>query len=181
MWVKNAAFVAIAVGLLLVQGNLFRITGLITGFFDVQNTTPSLVLPLVVFLGVHEPSMARGALLSFAIGYTTDLFASAPIGLFTFTSMTVWWLARVAGVRLSAQTLPTQVFLGFVFSIFEAAIILMLLAIFGLDPQRPVELVRTWFPHAVVTALCSPLVFRLAHRLQQSGTPTVRTSEGGSQ
>lgn len=175
MWVKNAAFVAIAVALLVVQGNLFRIFGL----FEVQTVTPSLVLPLIVFLGVHESSMARGALLSFTFGYATDLFGSAPIGLFTFTSMTVWWLARVAGVRLSAQTLPTQVFLGFAFSLFEAAIILMLLAIFGVDPQRPVELVRTLVPHAGATALCSPLVFRLAHRLQQSGTSTVRTSDGG--
>lgn len=175
MWVKNAAFVAIALALLIVQGNLFRIFGL----FEIQTVTPSLVLPLIVFLGVHESSMARGALLSFTFGYATDLFGSAPIGLFTFTSMTVWWLARVAGVRLSAQTLPTQVFLGFAFSLFEAAIILMLLAIFGVDPQRPVELVRTLVPHAGATALCSPLVFRLAHRLQQSGTSTVRTSDGG--
>lgn len=175
MWVKNAAFIAIAIALLVAQGNLFRVFGLL----EIQTITPSLVLPLIVFLGVHESSMARGALLSFTFGYATDLFGSAPIGLFTFTSMTVWWLARVAGVRLSAQTLPTQVFLGFAFSLFEAAIILMLLAIFGVDPQRPVELVRTLVPHAAATAACSPLVFRLAHRLQQSGTSTVRTTDGG--
>src|SRR5690606_40368264 len=165
---RNAAFIAIGVALLLIQGNFYRITGPLY----VHGMTPSLVLPLIIFLGVHEASMARGAVISFALGYATDLFASAPIGLFTFTSMTVWWLARVAGVRLSAQTLPTQVFLGFAFSLFEAAIILMLLAIFGVDPQRPVELVRTLVPHAAATAVCSPIVFRLAHRLQQSGTST---------
>lgn len=175
MTLRNAAFIAVAVGLLLLQGNLFRLTGL----FEVQGITPSLVLPLVVFLGVHEPSMARGALLSFTFGYATDLFGSAPIGLFTFTSMAVWWLARVAGVRLSAQTLPTQVLLGFAFSLFEAVILLMLLAIFGNDPQRPVELFRVVLPHALATAAVSPVIFRLAHRLAQAGSASVRPAEGG--
>ena len=45
------------------------------------------------------------------LGYcSTDLLAGAPIGLFTFVSVAVWWLARVAGVRLTAQTwLTTRV------------------------------------------------------------------------
>ena len=171
---RNAAFIAIGVALLLIQGNFYRITGPLY----VHGMTPSLVLPLIIFLGVHEASMARGAVISFALGYATDLFASAPIGLFTFTSMAVWWLARVAGVRLSAQTLPTQVFLGFAFSIFEAAIVLMLLAIFGIDPQRPIELFTIILPHAFTTAACSPFIFRLAHRLQQGGIVTARSSEG---
>lgn len=173
---RNAAFIAIGIALLLVQGNLYRLMGP----FYVHGMTPSLVLPLVIFLGVHEPSMARGAVISFALGYATDLFGSAPIGLFTFTSMAVWWLARVAGLRLSAQTLPTQVFLGLAFSLFEAAIILMLLAIFGIDPQRPVELFTIILPHALTTAAFSPLIFRLAHRLQQGGTLTARGSEGST-
>jgi rod shape-determining protein MreD len=170
---RNAAVLAIGVALLLVQGNLFRLLG----FLPLAGTTPNLILPLVLFLGVHESSMARGALLSFVLGYTTDLFGSAPIGLFTFTSVAVWWLSRVAAVRLSAQTLPTQMVLALVFAVVESVIILTLLTIFGQDPQRPVEIARTVLPHALSTALFAPFVFRIAHKLHQ-GALAPKPGEG---
>jgi rod shape-determining protein MreD len=164
---------AIGVALLLLQGNLFRVLG----FIPMAGLTPNLVLPLVLFLGVHETSMARGALLSFGLGYTTDLFVAAPIGLFTFTSVAIWWLSRVAAVRLTAQTLPTQMVLAFLFTIVESAVTLTLLTIFGQDPQRPVEIVRTVVPHALSTALFAPFVFRLAHKLHQ-GAIGAKPGEG---
>lgn len=172
---RNAAVLAIGVALLLLQGNLFRILGPL----HIPGSTPSLVLPLVLFLGVHESSMARGALLSFGLGYATDLFASAPIGLFAFTSVSIWWLSRVAAVRLTAQTLPTQMFLAFVFALVESAIVLTLLTIFGQDPQRPVEISRMVLPYAVSTALLSPPVFRIAHKLHQGALVPQRPADGG--
>jgi rod shape-determining protein MreD len=154
---------AIGIALLLIQGNLFRLLS----FIPVAGLTPNLVLPLVLFLGVHESSMARGSLLSFGLGYTTDLFAAAPIGLFTFTSVAIWWLSRVAAVRLTAQTLPTQMVLALLFALVESAMILTLLTIFGQDPQKPLEISRTVLPHAASTAVLAPFVFRVAHKLHQ--------------
>jgi rod shape-determining protein MreD len=156
--------------LLLVQANLYRVFGPLGGVIGVRwlhGLTPDLVLPLVVFLGVHEPSMARGALLAFAIGYAKDTLAGAPIGLFTFVSVAVWWLSRIAGVRLTAQTWLTRVSLGFVFSVIEGALLLVLLAVFGSDNRRPIELASIVLPHACSTGLLSPLLFLLAQRLRQ--------------
>jgi rod shape-determining protein MreD len=164
---KSAAFVAVGILLLLLQGNLYRVLGP----SGVHGATPNLVLPLVIFLGVHEPSMARGALLAAGLGYALDLFASAPIGLFTFVSVAIWWLSRVAGVRLTAQTALTRMSLAFGFALVESAIILTLLAIFGSDTKRPVEIGSIVFPHAIATALCAPFVFKLAQRLYQGGAP----------
>jgi rod shape-determining protein MreD len=172
---RNAAVIAIGIALLLVQGNLFRFLG----GLNVHGITPNLVLPLIVFLGVHESAMARGALLAFGLGYATDLFASAPIGLFTFSSVAVWWLSRVTAVRLSAQTLPTQVFLASVFSLIESAILLTLLAIFGIDAQRPLEIATVIVPRAITTGVVSPIVFRIAHRLYQ-GVGAPRGADGGA-
>src|ERR1043165_1882657 len=101
---RSAAYLGLALLLILVQANLYRLIGPIgalVGARWVHGITPSLVLPLVVFLGVHELSMARGALLAFGIGYLEDTLSGAPIGLFTFVSVAIWWLARVAGVRLT--------------------------------------------------------------------------------
>jgi rod shape-determining protein MreD len=167
---------AIGVALLLIQGNFFRFLGPLS----VHGITPNLVLPLIIFLGVHEAAMARGALLAFGLGYATDLFASAPIGLFTFTSVAIWWLSRVTAVRLSAQTVPTQVLLTALFSLIESSMVLTLLAIFGVDSQRPVEISTIVIPRAISTGLVSPFVFRIAHRLYQGTTAPSRATESGA-
>src|SRR5258706_14233397 len=109
---RSAAYFAVAILLLLVQSNLYRVLGplgLLVGERWVHGATPSLVLPLVVFLGVYEPSMAKGAFLAFSIGYAEDVMATAPTGLFEFVHVTVWWLSRVAGARFTAQGWLTRV------------------------------------------------------------------------
>ncbi len=172
---RNIAFIAVGLLLILVQGNLYRVLGR----FDIHGATPSLILPLVIFLGVHEPSMARGAGLAFALGYLLDIFASAPIGLFTFVMVVVWLVSRGAGVRLTAQTVLTRMSLAFVFSIVESAVVLTLLAIFGADTKRPLEIGTVVLPRAVATALFAPLIFHIAQKLHQS-TATVHGSAEGA-
>ena len=53
--------------------------------------------------------------------------------------------------------------LAFGFSLIQSVVVLVLLVVFGGDPQRPVELARLVLPHAAATALLAPVVF--AHRL----------------
>ena len=170
---RNAVFLGFALLLLLIEANTYRVVGP----FGLHGFTPSAVLPLVIFLGVHEASMARGALLAFAMGHAVDLFASAPTWLFTFVYVALWWLARVAGVRLAAQTVPTQMALAFGFALVESLVVLVLIVVFGADPQRPRELATIVLPHAVATALVAPIVFRIAERLQQTVAGATRPSE----
>ena len=171
---RNLGFFAVAAFLILVQSNLYRVLGPLGALLghSLHGATPSLVLPLVIFLGVHEHSMPRGAGLSFAIGYAQDLLGAAPIGLFTFVYVMIWWLSRVAGVRLTAQTMLTRMSLAFIFSLVQSAVILVLLAVFGSDNRRPLEIATIVLQHAAATALCAPLLFRLAQRLRQGGSPT---------
>jgi rod shape-determining protein MreD len=170
---RSTAFLAVGFLLIVAQGNLYPIIG----YLGLNGATPSFVLPLVIFLGVHETSMARGSALAFALGYGTDLLASAPIGLFSLTAVATWWLARIAGVRLTAQTWWTKAALAFGFSLVESVLVLVLLAIFGADPQRPLEIASVALPHATSTALCSLLVFPLAQRIHQ-GTAVSRAFVG---
>lgn len=171
---RNAAFLAIGVVLILVQANLYRALG----WLHFNGATPSLVLPLVIFLGVHEHSMARGALLAFALGYFLDVVASAPMWLFTFITVANWWLSRVAGVRLTAQTFITRMSLGFVFALIESGMVLILLAVFGSDTQRPLEIGKIVLPRAIATALFAPFVFRIAQRIHLSTQPVHGGAEG---
>jgi hypothetical protein len=152
---RSTALLSVGLLLIIAQGNLYPVLG----YLGFHGATPSFVVPLVIFLGVHETSMARGASLSFALGYATDLLASAPIGLFSLMGVVVWGLARIAGVGPTAPTC---------FSLIESVLILVLLAIFGADPQRPLEIASVALPHATSTALCSLLVFPLAQRIYQA-------------
>lgn len=173
---RNTAFLALGVALLVIQSNLFRVIGK----FQIPGITPSLLLPLIVFMGVHEYSIARGAALAFLLGYLLDLFAAAPVGLFTFITVATFVVARAAGVRLSAQTLLTKIALAFVFSLVEGVLIVILTAIFGGDAARPRALALLVAPHAFSTAIFAPLVFRLAERVHQLTITVPRPGEGGA-
>jgi rod shape-determining protein MreD len=171
--VRNALFFGIGLLLLVIQGNLHRVLGHV----PIAGITPNLILPLIVFMGVHEYSVVRGAWLAFVLGYALDMFAGAPVGLFTFITVSIFVLSRAAGVRLAAQTILTQLALAFGFALFESVTVLMLVAIFGKDPHSPRALLSLVVPHAAATAVVSPLVFRLAERLHQA-TITVPRPEG---
>ncbi|EYF02054.1 Hypothetical protein CAP_7533 [Chondromyces apiculatus DSM 436] len=173
---RNSAFLAVGIALLVVQSNLFRLIGKL----DIPGVTPSLLLPLIVFMGVHEYSIARGAALAFLLGYLLDLFAGAPVGLFTFITVTTFIVARAAGVRLAAQTFLTKLALAFVFALVEGVLVVILTAIFGGDAARPRALALLVAPHAVSTAILAPLVFRLAERVHQVTITVPRPGEGGA-
>jgi rod shape-determining protein MreD len=165
---RNTAFLALGLGLLLMQSVLFWFIG----FVPWSGFTPSLTLPLIVFMGTHEYSLARGAALACVLGYGLDLLAAAPVGLFTFVSVAIFVLARAAGVRLAAQHIITQVPLAFAFSAAQSVMALVLLAIFSKNPYGAREMVALVLPHAISTAAISPIVFALANRLHTfTGVP----------
>ena len=172
---RNTAFLAIGIAMLVVQGNLFRLVERL----GIGGMTPSLLLPLIVFMGVHEYSLARGAALAFTLGYLLDVFAAAPTGLFTFVTVATFVVSRAAGVRLAAQTLLTKLALAFVFALAQGVLVVVLTVIFGVDPARPRALAMIVLPHAFSTALFATLVFRLAERVHQATITVPRPGEGG--
>lgn len=170
---RSAAYLLVGLFLIVLQGTAHRflsgLDGLSLGSLRVsafiQGATPSLVLPFVVYLGIHEPSMARGALLSAGLGWGLDILGGGPAFLFRFTMVAIWWISRAASSWVSTQSSVMRIPLAFAASLIQSAIVLTLLAIFGADNRRPLELTSVMLPRAVSTALFSPFVFSLAHRL----------------
>jgi len=173
---RNTAFLAVGVGLLFLQSVFFWFTG----WIPLPGITPSLILPLIVFMGVHEYSLARGAALACVFGYGLDLLASAPVGLFTFVCVATFVLARAAGVRLAAQHIITQVPLALVFSVVQSIMVLVLLAIFGKNPHGPRDMLALVLPHAISTALFSPAIFAIASRIHQATGAAPTAARGAS-
>jgi rod shape-determining protein MreD len=160
---RNTAFLGTGAALLLLQSVFYWFTGRI----PVSGITPSFLLPLIVFMGVHEYSLARGAALACVLGYGLDLLSAAPVGLFTFCSVSIFVLARAAGVRLAAQHIITQVPLALAFSAIQSVMVLVLLAIFGKNPHGSRDMIALVLPQAVSTALFSPIIFGIAGKLHQ--------------
>lgn len=171
---RNTAFILLGIGLLVIQSNLFWLFGHV----PIAGATPNLLLPLVVFLGVHEWAIGRGAALSFLLGYFLDMFASAPVGLFTFTTVATFVVTHFAGVRLAAQTLIARMGLAFAFGLVEGVLVVVLTAIFANDAARSRALVSLVLPHAVSTALFAPVVFALADRVHALTQTMPRPGEG---
>jgi len=172
---RNTAFLVAGMVLLLIQANLFRVLD----YAHIPGLIPSLVLPLILFMGVHEYSVARGASVSFVLGYATDLIGIAPVGLYTFTFVAIFILGRAAGVRLAAQTMMMQVGLALAFTLVHSVMILILLAIFGRDAYVPLALYKLVLPHVIATGLMAPFVFRLAERLHSATVTGSRDSTMG--
>ena len=168
---RSAAFLGMGLALVLLQANLFRVLG----WVHIPGFSPSLVLPLIVFMGVHEYSVVRGAAIAFALGHATDLVGVAPIFLFTFTYVALFLLARAASVRLAAQTVMMQVVLALAFTLVHCVMLLVLLAIFGKDAYVPRALYPMTIPHILTTGAIAPAVFRLAQRVHMA---TTRAREG---
>jgi rod shape-determining protein MreD len=141
---------------------------------------PALVLPLILFMGVHEYSLARGAAVAFVLGYVTDVLGIAPVGLYTFTYVASFVLARAAGVRLAAQTTWMQVLLAGAFAALQSTMILVLLAIFGRDAWVPRSLYPLALPHAIATAAIAPVVFAACQALHAATNASTRPEPGGA-
>jgi len=143
---------------------------------------PPLVLPLLFFMGLHEYSLARGALVAFLLGYATDVLGIAPVGLHSFTFVATFALARAAGVRLAAQTIWMQVLLAGAFAALQSTMVLVFIAIFGRDAWVPRALYPLALPHAIATAAVAPIVFRLAQYIHvtTAGAPPAEARGGGA-
>ena len=186
---RSAAYLLVGCALVLIQGTMHRLFALLGSFIDapwykemISGCTPSLVLPFVIYLGIHEQSMARGAAMSYALGWAVDIIGGGPAFLFRFTMVAVWWICRGASTRVSSQTAMSRLPLAFAASLAESLIILALLAIFGEDNRRPLELSGLMLPRAISTALFALPLFPLAHRLnlEPRAAKTAGAGSGGS-
>ena len=175
---RNFAFLGMGLTFLLMQANLFRVIA----WTHVPGLVPSIVLPLIVFMGVHEYSLARGAAVAFVLGYATDLIGIAPVGLYTSTFVAIFVMARAAGVRLAAQTMWMQAILGFSFTLIHSVMVLVLLAIFAKDSDKgwiARSLYPLILPHSLATAVIAPVVFRVARRIHTLTSSAPRPEAGG--
>lgn len=161
---KSVALVILGFALLVLQSSVATLV-------SVHPFAPNLLLPLVIYLGVSpDVPLARGAALSFVLGYLLDAFCGNPMGLQTFLMVATFLVARVAGLRLFLRGPAFQVLLTFLVGVLDGGTVLALRAIF--EPPAPFPTPSVWqsvlsvVGPAAVTAVAAPFVFLLIRRIE---------------
>jgi rod shape-determining protein MreD len=159
---RYTAFLLLGLVLITLQGEVY----LLLGPLAEKGFRPSLLVPLLVFLGVTETNIALGAGVGFLLGYVLDVVGGAPVGLYAFTSVATVAVARLAGVRVVTRGGAARALLAGGFAAFGSVVVLVLLAIFGKSAYVPRAMAKMILPHALATTIVAPLVFRVATRVQ---------------
>lgn len=172
---RNSALFALGVLLLLIQENFFRLLGVLDTLtsgvgvpghlFLTPGLTPALLVPLLIFLGGREYPLLNGAALTFVFGYASDVLGVVPNGLYTFSMVTLFLLARALGLRLATQTRLPQMLVTAGFTLAKSGVVLVCLGIFAPDGWVARSVFPYALPHMLSTALVSPLVFAAAERV----------------
>jgi rod shape-determining protein MreD len=155
---RAVALPVLAFGLLVLESSLWRYT-------PWDPLTADLTLPILLWMGLSDVPVSRGAPSAFAIGYLVDLFSAGPQGLHAFVAVLVYLSSRTASLRLFSAGVLFQMLLTFLASLFTSCAILFLRFIFEQSLENLGSMALSIAVRGVATALVSPLIFRLARRV----------------
>jgi rod shape-determining protein MreD len=131
---------------------------------------PNALLPIVIYLGMApDVSIARGAMLSFALGLLADSASGNSLGLLTFVHVATLVATRAAGVRLIMRGRVSQVLITAFVAALGALTVIALRSIFRPDEQFEAASTRHWLVSVLAPSLATgaiaPFVFRLVRRI----------------
>jgi len=156
--------------LLLLGFSLIVVQGALGAVVDLGVLMPNPVLPLVIYLAMtQDVTLARGAVLSFLLGFLFDSATGNAMGLYTFVHEASFLVARGAGVRLIVRGRLSQMLVTAAAAALGSVTLIALLRIFRPANQAqmssPAHAGLAVVASALATGLLSPLIYQLARRV----------------
>jgi rod shape-determining protein MreD len=156
--------------LLLLGFSLIVVQGALGAVVDLGVLMPNPILPLVIYLAMTpDVTLARGAALSFLLGFLFDSATGNAMGLFTFVHEASFLVARGAGVRLIVRGRASQMLFTAAASMLGSVTLIALLRIFRPANQHtmssPTHAALSVLASGLATGLVSPLIYQLARRV----------------
>ena len=131
----------------------------------IQRIRPDIVLILTLYLGLSYPPIS-GGILAFLMGCLMDLFSGNSFGLYTLSRPFLFYVAQLFKDRFYMGDFSFQFFFGFIFTLFEGLLILLLLN--ALNPGPLGHLYPLFFtfllPQSFFTGLITPILFYLFNK-----------------
>lgn len=158
--------------LLLLGFFLIMVQGALGAVIDLGVLMPNPVLPIVIYLAMApDIALARGAILSFALGFLVDSATGNAMGLFTFVLQASYLVARGAGFRLLMRGRVSQMLITGAVSAAGSITLIALRSIFRPAVQVSFPNLRhtalAVFASALATGLLAPLIYQLVRRVDQ--------------
>ncbi len=150
-------FLAVGWAFLVFRSTLFR-------FFPEELLRVEPVTVIVIYLGFTR-TLLRGSLISFLLGYMTDLFSGGFAGLYTLVLTTIFFLTRMIRNRFYTKELLFRMGTVFLLSFLGGIVMFLVLMI-----DQPVfELYPKFFSYlvsvALFNAIFSPLILMLFKKI----------------
>lgn len=140
---------------------------------------PNAALTVVLYMGLHDHDLGRGAIVSFSIGYMMDAFAGSPIGLFTFVSVAVFLISKLAAWRLFLQGWIFEIILAWFLVLVAGGVVLAIRALFDQDFGSLLSHAKIVGLRAGATALVAPFVFAGMRWIEQFSVTAKRNASRG--
>lgn len=128
---------------------------------------PNAALAIVIYMGLHGYNAGYGAIISFVIGYLMDTFAGSPLGLYTFATVAVFLLSRIAALRLFLKGWIFEIVLTLVWAAVSGILVVLVRGLFDQDFRSLLTHLKIVFFRAAATAVVAPLVFRVMAWLER--------------
>jgi len=160
-------------GLILLVGFLLIVVqGALGAVIDLGVLMPNPVLPIVIYLAMApDVSLARGAMLSFALGVLFDSATGNSMGLFTFVLQASFLVARGAGFRLFMRSRLSQMAITAATASAGSITLIALRSIFRkssqIDISSPRYIAFAVIGSALSTGLLAPAIYQLVRRVDQ--------------
>ena len=121
-------------------------------------------LILVVYAGFHL-EIVKGGVLSFVLGFFLDCVAGSITGLFTFIYVVIFFFSRVVSIRVYQEGIAFIIGFTFICAFSEGIVtVLIYKFICGVDMFH--NILRVFFPQALVAGVLSPALFAILGRLE---------------
>jgi rod shape-determining protein MreD len=163
--IRDLLLLSLGFFLILVQGALGAV-------IDLGVLMPNPVLPVVIYLAMaSDISLARGAVLSFVLGFLFDSATGNAMGLFTFVHEASYLVARGAGFRLLMRGRLSQMLITGAAAVVGSVTLIALRSIFRPAVQIEIANPRHTALAVVVSALATgalaPVIYQLVRRVDQ--------------
>jgi rod shape-determining protein MreD len=158
--------------LLLLGFFLILVQGALGAVIDLGVLMPNPVLPVVIYLAMApDISLARGAVLSFVLGFLFDSATGNAMGLFTFVHEASYLVARGAGFRLLMRGRVSQMLITGAAAVVGSVTLIALRSIFRpavqIEIANPRHTALAVVASALATGALAPLIYQVVRRVDQ--------------
>lgn len=158
--IKILSFAILGIIILSIQSTFFALS-------FIQRVRPDLLMIFNLYLGLFYPPIS-GGILTFFLGFITDLFSGNYYGFFSLTRPLIFFIAQFFRNHFYFEDIAYKFIYVFFFNIFEGLLIIFLINLFYSNSESLYLIFfKFLLPQSFSTAILAPIFFKIFNKLNQ--------------